>query len=112
MTSRYNNKEKYINSDDRYQEWFDAYGVEFIEQYKVEELKYPTNAEISRLETVAHIWSNGDNLSKLSDYYYNDYKKWWIIAQFNMRPTDAQYRIGDIVYIPFPLERIMEYLDV
>ena len=47
-----------------------------------------------------HVWSQGDNLLKLSNLYYDDSRYWWTIALTNSKPTDAHFSIGDIVYIP------------
>jgi len=46
------------------------------------------------------VWRQEDSLYKLSYEYYGEYKYWWIIALFNNKPTDAHYKIGDIVNIP------------
>lgn len=47
-----------------------------------------------------HIWSRGDRLFKLSQRYYKNINFFWIISLFNKKPTDADYKYGDIVYIP------------
>lgn len=49
---------------------------------------------------VEHIWSRGDRLYKLGNRYYGDSNSFWLIALFNNKPTDADYKYGDIVQIP------------
>lgn len=46
-----------------------------------------------------HVWSQGDNLLKLSYRYYGSPDFWWVIGIVNGKPTDANFAIGDIVYI-------------
>ena len=46
-----------------------------------------------------HLWSYGDNLLKLSYKYYGTGDYWWGIGITNGKPTDANFEIGDVVYI-------------
>mgnify|MGYP003344114216 CR=1 FL=1 len=36
---------------------------------------------------------------KLADEYYGDSRDWWIIAKYNLKPTEAHIQIGDIIEI-------------
>lgn len=54
------------------------------------------------------IWQRRTRLFKLAHAFYGDSTLWWVIAWFNQKPTDADYSIGDVVYIPFPLEKIID----
>lgn len=47
-----------------------------------------------------HVWSHGDNLRKLSQEYYYSPDFWWTLAFVNKKPTDAHFKIGDILLIP------------
>ena len=49
---------------------------------------------------IEHIWSRGDRLYKLAHQYYDDKELFWVISLFNKKPTDGDYKYGDIVYIP------------
>ena len=62
--------------------------------------------EISR----EHLWSFGDNLAKLSVSAYGSIDNWWVIGLVNKKPTDAHYKIGDVVYIPTSPTSIKERL--
>ena len=57
-------------------------------------------------------WSVGTKLYKLAHQYYNDSKLWWVIAAFNQKPTDSHFSVGDVVYIPLPLERVLTLYEV
>ena len=65
--------------------------------------------EISSLNVIDHIWTVGDKYNKLAFKYYGDVEKWWIIAWFNKKPTDAHVKIGDRIHIPLPLEKVLYY---
>ena len=53
-----------------------------------------------------HTWSQGDKLFKISARYYGDTKYWWLIALWNDKPTDADYRYGDVIEIPSPIVQL------
>ena len=48
---------------------------------------------------------------KIAADNYGDGRLYWIIGLYNEKPTDAHWQVGDIVYIPFPLEAVMKYLN-
>ena len=47
----------------------------------------------------------GDRMFKFAHDVYGDADYWWIIAWFNNKPTDAHCEIGEVLYIPLPLNR-------
>ena len=57
----------------------------------------------------AYVWRSGDKLRKLSADFYGDSYFWWIIGWFNMKPTDAHWKAGDIAYIPENLEQVLAF---
>ena len=57
-----------------------------------------------------HVWSYGDNLIKLAQIYYGASDYWWTIGFINNKPTDAHFKIGDIVLIPRSVSPIVEAL--
>ena len=59
---------------------------------------------LKQISTTQHVFSLGDTLFKISYKQYGDPKFWWVIAWFNSKPTDLHCEIGDIIFIPFPLE--------
>ena len=111
---RYDNKriKTATLSDENSRELLERRNVLSTALYTFPLLAHPTLEERATLDRVGHIWSTGDRLFKLAHQYYGKSELWWIIAWYNERPTDSHYEIGDIVYIPLPLDRILKYLKV
>ena len=107
--SRYDNRKVGLNANRLYSKIFENRGVNSIEQFTTPSLTFPSQEQISRLTLVPHIWKTGDRYFKLSNQYYNDPKKWWIIAFFNQKPTEGHIELGDVIYVPTPLEDILTY---
>jgi hypothetical protein len=112
MTSRYDNRGVVINDDEQYANVFRRRGINFIRQYRTPSLRHPTPEEIGQLEEIGHTWALGDRYFKLADEYYGDAGLWWVIAWFNQKPTEQHVQIGETIYIPMPLERVLQYMDV
>lgn len=107
MASRFLSRETIFNQDELYrQKMFDK-GVNGFVQYNSKFLKYPTPEQLSNIQSVAHIWMQGDSFEKLSFIYYNDSTYWWVIALYNKKPTEQHLSIGDSVFIPLPLFEIL-----
>jgi hypothetical protein len=110
--SRYNSRDILTNDKDLYKEVFRKRGIRYARQFSSPTLRYPTEEEIDTLQTIGHIWAVGDRFYKLAHKYYGDSEKWWIIAWYNQKPTESHAEIGETVFIPLPLDRILQYLDV
>ena len=54
---------------------------------------------------VEKVIGQGDKMYKFAHDVYGDADYWWIIAWFNNKPTDAHCKIGEVLYIPLPLNR-------
>ena len=80
-----------------------------IKHYTTSPMSYPTEKVRKTLVQVTHIWSHGDKYWKLAANHYNDPKYWWVIAWYNLKPTDAHCKIGDTIIIPKPLNKILKY---
>lgn len=112
MSSRYEGRQKIINNLDFYRNAFRNRGVKQVEQYSTPVLDYPDSKQMSDLNVIDHIWGRGDHYYKLANFYYGDSTYWWVIAQFNQKPTEDQIVFGDIIMVPTPLEKIMEIYGV
>lgn len=106
---RYNNRKMIINNSENFEEQFRSRSVEQIKHYSSGKFKYPTTEEIGKLNIISEEWKLGDRLYKFAYKHYGDVNLWWIIAWFNKKPTENEFQIGDVVLIPFPLEKIMKY---
>ena len=109
-TSRYSNR-RLINDDNFLLEkkLFNK-GVESFIHYESPKIVYPDIKKIQDLNTIKHIWKQGDSFEKLSFTYYNDSSYWWVIATFNQKPTEQHYLVGDSIYIPLPIYKILTFL--
>lgn len=112
MPSRYQNRTVALNKDSLYEEFFVNRDVNFIRQYVSPKFKKISQKDRRRLNTIKHIWSRGDRYSKLAEKYYNDPKLWWIIAFYNEKPFEPDLSLGNILYIPFPLEDILQIIEL
>lgn len=74
-------------------------------------MNYPTSDQIQELNIVARTYVLGDNLAKLAAQYYGDSTLWYVIAFYNLK-IEQQFKLGDIVYIPLPLDRILRFMEI
>jgi len=109
--SRYDDREILINNDPIYRTIFKNRGVSHVKQYETVTMRYPTPEEILELTILGHTWGLSDRLYKLADQYYGDPTRWWIIAWYNQKPTEAHISYGDTIFIPLPLDKILRFLD-
>ena len=54
----------------------------------------------------------GDRYFKLAYEYYGDSKLWWVIAWYNQKPSEADVKNGDTIFIPLPLDKVLSALRV
>lgn len=112
MISRYDDRIVVINRHERYKQLLDDRGVNLIRQFNSPQLRFPTESEMATLTIINHFWSVGDRYYKLADKHYGDSRLWWVIAWFNRKPTESHLQLGDLLYIPLPLERVLGFMDV
>ena len=112
MGLRYARRITLMNDLKYYKSLFKNRDVKRIEHYSTPVLEYPDEEEEALLDTIQHVWTLGDRYYKLADKYYGESEHWWIIAWYNQRPTEAHLSFGDVIEIPFPLERVLQYYGV
>ena len=108
-SNRYEDRSMIDNDYHNFDDQFRARSVEKIKHYTTTRLKYPTTEEMTKLNILTETWKLGDRLYKYADRHYGSVELWWIIAWFNKKPTENDFKLGDEVLIPFPLERIFKY---
>ena len=68
--------------------------------------------EFGLLSCDVKLLEEGERIDTIAGSYYGDSTYWWVIALYNKKPTEADFKIGEIVYIPLPLEEILEHFGV
>lgn len=110
--SRYEERQKFKNRLEQFRELFEKRDVSYINQYVTPKFNDINTEEFSKIQIATHIWKAGDRLYKLSYEHYNSAELWWVIAWFNKKPTESHFTIGEKVYIPKPINKILELIGV
>jgi hypothetical protein len=79
-----------------------------IRIFESPDMNFPTSADMSSLIMEPHRWTVGDRFFKLAHEHYGDAQYWWVIAWFNLTPTEAHVDRGDLLYIPHPLDDALD----
>lgn len=108
--SRYDSKQKFKNTQDDYSDHFEKRDVNCIIQYATIAFGHVDEKTLSQLQVYTHMWKDNDRLYKLAYEYYQDPSLWWIIAWYNKKPTESHYEVGDQVFIPKPLSKLLEIM--
>ena len=108
--ARYDRYRILTNSSEYYKPLRDTRDLTFIRHYETPVMKNPSLADRMAVTSDSHLWKYGDRLYKLAYQYYGDARFWWVIAWYNLKPTDSHCRMGDIILIPQPLDRVLKYL--
>ena len=111
MYNRYINRPIRINDLEFYKEFLEQRKIRQLTQYLTPIIPELTFQRKRSLDTTKHIWKVGDKLYKLASTHYGDPTLWWLIAWYNEKPTEAHFDLGDVVYIPLPLGRILSYYN-
>lgn len=112
MVLRYDNADTFVNNNRIYKNIFKDRGVNQITQFGTRNLNFPTIEQLTELNIIAHTWTYGDRYFRLAHENYGDPRLWWVIAFFNQNPTESTLTFGSIVYIPHPIERILNIYGV
>ncbi len=112
MISRYDMRRIIANSSDLYSDHFSIRDVKFINHFNTFEVKKREFEKTHTFNYFYHVWKMGDRLYKLADQHYGDPTLWWIIALFNNRPTESHFAIGETIFVPQPLNKVLEMFGV
>ena len=107
MSNRYDNRLIFKNDNELYTSLLETRGVDSINHYSSPVLHYPDLNTLKSLTRIRHTWSAGDRYYKLAHQYYGSPRYWWVIAQFNQKPTEADVIVGEVIFIPTPLEAVL-----
>jgi len=107
--SRYTKRNRIFNDLPRYDSINKNRDTKVISMYATPEMHPLTEEQISSIEARSHLWKVGDKFYKLAHEHYGDPSMWWVIAWYNQTPTESHVKLGDIIYVPHPLDRIRMY---
>jgi len=74
-------------------------------------MNFPSAEDIDNLNVETYVWQYGDKFWKIANEFYGNPDAWWVIAWFNKKPLEADWRPGDIVNVPMNLEEVYKYID-
>ena len=80
--------------------------------YESPHMKEPSFQEVMELKIIQHVWKHSDRYYKIAHKYYGDSTLWWVVARFNKKPTEGHVKVGDVLDVPFPLEKILAYYEI
>ena len=106
--SRYRKVSTVVNDDEEYEEFLEPRGRKSVVQYRTHAMAEPNPRGSVRHDL--HIWKQADRFWKLAQKYYQDSRYWWVIAQYNQKPTEAHISNGDLIVIPLPISRALAAL--
>ena len=106
MGIRYDNRSKVATTDESMLKTRDVKRVEHFTTPRIPDLTKSKRLKLVRLK---HIWKVGDKYWKLACEHYGDSSLWWLIAWYNQKPTEAHVKLGDVVVIPKPLDKILNF---
>lgn len=100
---------KVTNSEGIYRDFLSRIGAESITHHSFIPFGDPRSRQfLDNIEYHQHLYETGDTLSKIAYKYYGNPRLWYLIAWFNLKPTDFHCKTGDIIKVPLPLEEVME----
>ena len=109
-TRRYQNIRVITNDSELYDQIFEQKNVDFIRQHETVTIDTIPDEWRETLTETFLVWKNGDRMYKLAAKYYGDPRYWWVIAQYNKRPTDSHFSNGDLVVVPSPLQDVLNMM--
>ena len=109
MPNRYQDTRVYKNKSQIYEKKIEERGLTSLTHHGKFKINSISLKEIGKINKIGHPWSASDKLYKLAHTYYGDSSYWWVIAWFNKKPMDSFYKIGEIVYLPGPLEEALYF---
>jgi hypothetical protein len=109
--SRYSRRELFLNNDKNYRNvFFKDRDIEETYQYDSPRISYPSSEEIGSLNNVLLVWGATDKLYNVAAKYYGSAEYWWVIAWYNQKASEAEFKVGDQYYVPLPLDQVLGYI--
>lgn len=112
MVDRNNNRRVYRNIEDSMEKQRKDRGRKSITQYTTANYNELTVDQIITLDVVDHTWKSHDSLTALAHEHYGDITLWWVIAYFNELGSEIDLEQGDVIGIPSPINRVLNYMGI
>ena len=80
-------------------------------QYDMPNIGYPSPNQIRSLDNVLRVWHSTDTLYNVSNEYYSSPQYWWVIAWYNQKASEAEFKVGEQYYVPLPLEAVLNFVQ-
>lgn len=109
---RYSNSKIIVNIHENYEQYFRDRNVSLINTLENSKIKYPTETQLQTIHLEPYIWKDTDRFYKISYQFYKSPKYWWIIPFMNKKALESDFRAGDVVYIPMPLEKFIQIIGL
>jgi len=111
--SRMNSRTIFVNDDKNYQrEFFDRRNIKQTPQYRTGRFQALTPTQRAQLNPTSLIWTATSNLTKIAYEFYGDPQYWWVISLYNQTPLESDFKVGQVVYVPLPLQQVLSYYGV
>ena len=111
--SRMNSRNIFINDDKNYQkEFFDKRDLKQMPQFQTGRFRVLSPSQRAELTVNTITWGATSSLTKLAFETYGSPEYWWVISLYNKKPLESDFKLGDTVYIPTPLEKVLSFSGV
>jgi|TARA_R100000951_G_C2645578_1_gene182485 nucleoid-associated protein YgaU len=109
MSIRYDNRRAIVNEEEVYEDLRESRDLKKIKHYATPRIPHLTKQKRLKLTRIRHTWKTGDKYWSLASKHYGDPSLWWLIAWYNQKPTEAHIKMGDVIIVPKPLDKILHY---
>ena len=110
--SRYSKRNIFLNNDRNYgKALLSNRDANEVFQYDMPSISYPSPSEIRRLDNTLLVWKATDKLYNVANEFYGSPEYWWVIAWYNQKASEAEFKVGDQYYVPLPLEEVLGYIS-
>jgi len=108
---RYKQIKTFNNDNELYKKLLIEKNKLFINQYESLKLRALLESDYDQFDIKSHVWTQGDTFEKLSSLYYLNPRYWFILAYFNSKPTEFYVSNGETIYIPMPLQKVLNFYN-
>ena len=108
---RHGNEDTFENDLEFYEEFLEKRGVSKIKQYTSPRMPPLRTQDRRKFTSTRYIWKMGDKYYKIANQFYGDPRFWWVLAWYNQKPTEGMLKVGDVIYVPLPLQKVLTFFE-